>query len=419
MIIKPVSKVAQILYVDDQQDLLELGKMLIEDGGGEFEVTIVTNVPEAIKLLIHKRFDLIISDYEMPIVNGLMFLSQIKAVGDTTPFILFTGRGREEVVMQAINGGADFYVQKNGDPDVTFAELIHHIRQSIANRATEDDRAFKNSILTAQLETTPDAILIIDDMGKVVSYNHRFIEMWGISKAIIATGSDQLLIRSILSKINDPDKFVARVEELYENKSAQCQDEISFKDGRTCYRYSSPMKGGHGEHLGRVWYFRDITAQKKYETNINREQVFTRSVVDSLPGLFCLFDFPDGKLIWWNNQLETVLGYTKEELSQRTVYDWVAPEVRTVAFTALNTIINKGKGDVYLDLSTKDGRSIPHHLYGSKFESDGKTFIIGFGVDMTDHKQKEDELLLMREKLIATEQEFHALVLAMKQEWKD
>ena len=110
-----------ILYVDDEPSLLETGKIFLERSG-KFSVDIVTSAPAAITLLNTKNYDAIIADYQMPCMDGIEFLKRIRSSGNIIPFILFTGRGREEVVIQALNEGADFYLQKGGDPIAQFTE---------------------------------------------------------------------------------------------------------------------------------------------------------------------------------------------------------------------------------------------------------------------------------------------------------
>ena len=111
-----------ILYVDDDPGLLDLGKTYLE-ASGEFSVDTCPSAPEALGRLKASRYDIIISDYQMPVMDGIAFLKQLKASENPTPFIIFTGRGREEIVVEALNTGADFYLQKGGDPKSQFMEL--------------------------------------------------------------------------------------------------------------------------------------------------------------------------------------------------------------------------------------------------------------------------------------------------------
>ena len=125
-----------ILYVDDNADLLELGELYLETTG-DFSVTTTDSADHALALISGQSFDIILSDFDMPVMNGIGFLSEVRTRYRDIPFILFTGRGREEIVVEAIDKGADFYLQKGGDVKAQFAELAHKIR---AGRAQAQGR---------------------------------------------------------------------------------------------------------------------------------------------------------------------------------------------------------------------------------------------------------------------------------------
>ena len=131
-----------VLYVDDEPVLLQIGKLFLEKDG-EFSVETIESAPAALEFLGSNQFDAIISDYQMPVMDGIQFLIEVRARFGKIPFILFTGRGREEIVIQAINNGADFYLQKGGNPDAQFAELSHQVQAIVAQRAAE--KAFRES----------------------------------------------------------------------------------------------------------------------------------------------------------------------------------------------------------------------------------------------------------------------------------
>ena len=101
----------RVLYVDDEDILLDIGKAFLEKSG-DLQVDTFTSVQAAKKALAQMKYDAIISDYQMPEKDGIQFLKELRENKETTPFILFTGKGREEVVIEALNNGADFYIQK-------------------------------------------------------------------------------------------------------------------------------------------------------------------------------------------------------------------------------------------------------------------------------------------------------------------
>lgn len=131
-----------VLYVDDEPALLDVGKKFLEFGGG-FDVQITDSSREVLHLLQTKNFDTIISDYQMPDMDGIALLKKVRLAYPDLPFILFTGKGREEVVIQAFDAGADYYVQKGDDMQSQFRELSHKILRAVEKRHA--DRALKDS----------------------------------------------------------------------------------------------------------------------------------------------------------------------------------------------------------------------------------------------------------------------------------
>ncbi|MEI6795746.1 MAG: PAS domain S-box protein, partial [Methanomassiliicoccales archaeon] len=125
-----------ILAVDDEPALCELTKSFLESSEA-MEVDIACSVAEARTALGQKHYDVIVSDYQMPIEDGIRFLKSLRGKGDHIPFILFTGKGREDVVIEALNHGADSYLQKGGAPQAQFAELEHMIRTAVERRRAE------------------------------------------------------------------------------------------------------------------------------------------------------------------------------------------------------------------------------------------------------------------------------------------
>lgn len=129
--------IIKVLHVDDEASLLSTAKQILEMQGN-FAVETATSVDEALEKMKEKTFDVIISDYQMPSRDGLEFLKELRQNRDKTPFIMFTGKGREEVAIEALNLGADRYINKTGNPRTVYGELTHGINQIVkSQRMTE------------------------------------------------------------------------------------------------------------------------------------------------------------------------------------------------------------------------------------------------------------------------------------------
>jgi len=131
---------------------------------------------------------------------------------------------------------------------------------------------FEAALLLAEHESSPDGILVVDAVGKIISYNRRFVRMWGIPRAIIRSRSDKRAIQSVLNKLVDPRGFVKRVQYLYRHPMKKSKENLILKDGRVFERHSSPILG-KGKNYGRVWNFRDITTLREAESLRHKEKL--------------------------------------------------------------------------------------------------------------------------------------------------
>jgi CheY-like chemotaxis protein len=102
----------RILHVDDDPDFAETAAALVEQIDDRFDVETATSVGEGLDRLTDADFDCVVSDYDMPGQNGIEFLETVRADNPDLPFILYTGKGSEEVASDAISAGVTDYLQK-------------------------------------------------------------------------------------------------------------------------------------------------------------------------------------------------------------------------------------------------------------------------------------------------------------------
>lgn len=179
---KPLS---HLLYVDDEPALLNIGKIYLEMDS-EFVVDVASSAYEALSLLNSKSYDAIIADYQMPGMNGIELLKRVRSDGSQIPFIIFTGKGREEVVIEALNNGADFYLQKGGDPVTLYAELVHFTRQSIQMRKIQLDFDEQQQRIH-DLQNAHDMIQSVGPDGRFFYVNRRWLDTLGYQETDVPT----------------------------------------------------------------------------------------------------------------------------------------------------------------------------------------------------------------------------------------
>lgn len=125
------------------------------------------------------------------------------------------------------------------------------------------------SLLTATLESTADGLLVVSKSRKIVTYNQIFLTMWNIPDAIIKTDDDITTIESVIHQVRNPELFLEKIHEVYEDPSQETYDVIELVNGKLFERVSKPQKVGKGI-VGTVWSFRDITQKTQMEYEIER-----------------------------------------------------------------------------------------------------------------------------------------------------
>src|SRR3989339_452260 len=123
-------KTIRVLHVDDDPSFLEVSKQILAIENN-YVIDNATSVDDAFKKMEQQSYDVIVSDYEMPQKNGLEFLKEIREKNNQIPFILFTGKGREDVAVKALNLGVDSYINKNGSPETVYCELADSINKTM------------------------------------------------------------------------------------------------------------------------------------------------------------------------------------------------------------------------------------------------------------------------------------------------
>ncbi len=155
----------QLLLVDADISFLKLTKSCLMKIRKNLKITTVSSTIEALLILKKQNFDVIISDYQMPKMDGLKFLRKVKKLYSEIPLIVFTSRGREEIAILALNLGASYYHYKAGDTDTQFRELLNLIERVASRKRMKDslkEIQIQNKI---QIKHSPIPMVLWEKIG--------------------------------------------------------------------------------------------------------------------------------------------------------------------------------------------------------------------------------------------------------------
>ncbi|MHA2053828.1 MAG: response regulator [Candidatus Hodarchaeales archaeon] len=133
-----------VLHVDDELSFLQLTQKFMQHiGDKNLRIFPISDPTEVFEELQKRKIDVIVTDYQMPHLNGLELLSKLREANNNIPVIILTGKGREEVAIRALNLGANYYMEKGGDMKTLFSELSHNILQLVKH--TKMEKALRES----------------------------------------------------------------------------------------------------------------------------------------------------------------------------------------------------------------------------------------------------------------------------------
>ncbi|MFA5331901.1 MAG: PAS domain S-box protein [Methanoregula sp.] len=392
-----------ILYVDDDQNLLVINKVFLEKTG-DFTVTTTHSAKKALDLIAEGQYDAILSDYQMPEMDGIELLKQIRSRFDNLPFILFTGRGREEIAIEALNNGADFYIQKGPDMKGMLVELQHKLCHAIERRLTEKALQESRQLQKDIINFLPDATFVIDALGKIVAWNNALEEMTGLSGdemmgkcryeyAIPFFGRPRLLL---IDQVHEEHPEIEKEYLYFERRGKTIQAEISLpllRGNKDQYLWltAGPLYDLGGNLTGAIESIRDMTEVQKIRHDLVMSRKMNAGFAEMMPVAVYEMDL-SGTLTYANSLAYSWFGIDGENIPEKIcIFDYIVPEDRMRAARDIRGIIEGAKsvGQEYLLVRT-DGSTFPALIYASQvLDPDfGKcSGVRGIIADITEQKK--------------------------------
>lgn len=368
-----------VLHVDDEPDFAEMAADFIRREDARFDIETATSADTALDQLRENNVDCVVSDFEMPGKNGIEFLRTIREEHPDLPFILFTGKGSEEVASDAISAGVTDYLQKDSGTN-QYEVLANRIVNAVeANRAQRERSRQLNAI-----ETVQEGISILDEAGEFIFVNQAYADLYGY----------------------EPDAFIGKHwDMIYQDEDIQhIQDEVLPEvrevghwhgtttglraDGTTFVEDHVLALTERGELVCTV---RDITARQERVEDLER----TRDLLDHTERIADVGGWEidtDTMEVFWTDHLFEILGIeSDEEPPLDEALDVYHEEDRPIVERAVETALDSGESfDIEVRFQRPDGELRWLRARGTPTIENGEVVTLRGAVhDITDRLRRE------------------------------
>jgi PAS domain S-box-containing protein len=322
-------------------------------------------------------------------MDGIQFLKQVRRDFEDIPFILFTGKGREEVVIEAINNGADFYLQKGGDPRAQFSELSHKIRQAFRRKKAEEElRMMKSTVSNAA-----EGILWINEDGGITFFNDTICSMLGYSREEFA----RISIRDINPRFieNHLGNLWPRMKE---RKYLTVQDTNRKKDGSFIPVEILLNYIEFGPQAYVFAFVRDITDRKRAEDELKSAYEKNQGLMDHASDAIFISDAETGILLDANIKAQKMIGRSLAEIQTMHDSELLPREEKEKYQVYFKKHAQDGTG-LQAEVIDKIGNHIPVIVSATILDLGGRQSMMGIFHDISDIKKTQDALQLANKKL--------------------
>ncbi|KOX97807.1 MULTISPECIES: PAS domain S-box protein [Halorubrum] len=383
-----------VLHVDDDPSVLDLTEAYFERELDAVSVTSVTDPEEALDRLGEGAFDCVVSDYDMPAMDGLEFFDALRDRHQKVPFVLYTGKGSEEIASQALNAGVTGYFQKGGPEQLR--RLANRVDQAVEEHRTKEIADRYSTVI----EALGYPVYVVDETGEFRFVNEPFAELTGYDReeiigetpgfikddAAVQEAEDRL--GTILSS-DGPDVQHFGVDIVpKEGEPIPCRDHMA----------ALPYAGESFD--GSVGILRDVSDERE-----RREELETKTrALDEAPVGITITDpeQEDNPMVYVNDRFVEMTGYDREESIGVNCRFLQGPDTEEASVQELREAIDAEEStSVELLNYRKDGTEFWNRVSIAPIsDADGTvTHWVGFQEDITEFKEREAALERQNDRL--------------------
>ncbi|RKS82579.1 PAS/PAC sensor hybrid histidine kinase [Haloarcula quadrata] len=375
-----------ILHVDDEPGFADMAATFLEREDDRVDVQTATSATAGLEILADNDIDCVVSDYDMPERNGIQFLEAVREEYGSLPFILYTGKGSEEIASDAISAGVTDYLQKESGTD-QYAVLANRITNAVESQRVKRER---NRQLDA-IETAQEGISILDEDGEFIFVNEAYADLYGYDPAEMRGKHWELLYR----EADIPRIYDDIIPAVQENGYWTGTTTGLRADGSTFIEDHVLARTDRGELVCTV---RDISDQRDGEQELSR----IKRAMDEAPVGITITGpkQEDTPISYANRQFLELTGYTESEVRGRNCRFLQGEETEAEPVDAMRAAIDADEPvSVELRNYRKDGTMFWNQVSIAPVRDEDGTVVnyVGFQRDITERKEHERRLKALSE----------------------
>jgi PAS domain S-box-containing protein len=308
----------RVLHVDDDPEFTDVARAFLERENDRLTVERASSASEGLdRLAGDPGIDCVVSDYDMPGTNGIEFLETVRESHPDLPFVLFTGKGSEEVASDAISAGVTDYLQKERGTG-QYAVLANRIDNAVDQYRAKTALETSQQRLSLFVEQSPLGVLEYDESFEIVGLNPAGEEILGYSEEELRGHTwEKLVCESSYENVDAVTTALAEAKGGFHSV-----DENVRKDGEriVCEWHNRVVTDANDDVVAVFSLFQDVTERREHEEELRRTTARLEALFEDSPDMIDIHD-ADGEIVEVNPRLCDVTGYSEEELVGRKVWE--------------------------------------------------------------------------------------------------
>jgi PAS domain S-box-containing protein len=365
----------ELLYVEDDPGFADLAVTCLDEEDDRFSITTATDAATGLQRLTDD-IDCIVSDYNMPGMDGIEFLERVRETHPQLPFILFTGKGSEEVASEAISAGVTDYLQKEGGTD-QFTVLANRITNAVERHRAQENLTRQNERLDTVVTNAPLILFALDSDGVFT-----FSEGKGLAEIDMESGD--VVGDSVFDVFADDDDILAAAEQALDGEQTTAIHEVAGSIFETTY---NPVFDDDGTVSSAIGVAVDITEAHEREQDLHQ----FKEAIEATSHSIYITD-PDGTIEYVNPAFESTTGYTAEEAIGRNPRILKSGEHDEELYEELWETIRAGdtwQGELVNSTKDDDRYGVNQTITPVTTDEGEITNFVAVNADITERRQRE------------------------------